>query len=232
MGIQGGVAAAGGIYTYVPGNTAPDAATVEWQDGANAWREIGVSCNTLKWTGNVGAKSELEATLFGRTFAANALTGSLTDRTPTFYEGWQTQLFIDALGATAGTTAVGALINWEVTFDNHLDRKKWADNTQTINAITLGEFDLSAQLTLEASIAATLTEFNNAQSTTARLIRIQFGTTGTSTTLDIPGYWTAEDLGQKDKNTRVYRLTLEYVYDTTNALGFRVRAESTRANAF
>lgn len=232
LGIQGAVAPSTGIYTYVPGNVAPDSASLEWLDGANPWREVGVSANTLRWTGNVAGPNDLEATLFGRTFAANALTAALTDRTPTFFEGWQTQLFIDALGATAGTTAVGALISWDITFDNHLDRKKWADNTQNVNAITIGEFDLSAQLTVEASVAASLTEFNNAQSVTARLVRVQFGTTGSATTLDIPGVWTAEDLGQTDRNTRVYRLTLTYEYDATNAFGFRVRAESARAAAF
>jgi hypothetical protein len=233
IGIQGGVTPATGVFTFIPGNTTPDAATLEWHDGANQWREAGVYANTLRWTGNVERANELEATLFGQTFVTNTLTAALTDRTPTFYEGWQSRVFIDALGATAGTTAVtGTLINWEVTFDNHLERKYFANNTQNLGALTIGEFDLSAQLTLEASSASALTEYTNAQSVTARLVQLKFGTNGTSTTLDIPGIWTAEDLGQRDKNTRVYRMTLQYIYDATNAFGFRVKSESTRTATF
>src|SRR5262245_35221771 len=68
IGIQAGVTPVTGVYTFTPGNAAPDAATLEWHDGANQWREAGVYCNTLRWTGNVERANELEATLFGQTF--------------------------------------------------------------------------------------------------------------------------------------------------------------------
>lgn len=233
IGLAGAVTPSGGIFTYTPGNAAPDSATIEWHDGANQWQSAGMYANTLKWSGNVEKDSSLEATLFGRTFVTTTLTAGLPDRTPTFYEGWQSRLFIDAIGATAGTTAkTAALINWEVTFDNKLDRKYFGNNTQNVGGITIGEYDLKAVLTLEAASADTLTEFTNAQATTSRLVRLTFGPDASATTLDIPGVWTAEDLGQKDKGTRVYRMTLDYIYDATNAFGFRVRAVSARTASF
>jgi hypothetical protein len=119
-----------------------------------------------------------------------------------------------------------------VTFENHLDRKYFANNTQNVGGITIGEFDLSAQVTFEASAAAALTEYTNSQAVTNRLLRLKFGQDGASTSLDIPGAWTAEDLGQKDKNTRVYRFTMNYVYDSTNAFGFQIKAESARTGSF
>jgi hypothetical protein len=228
IGLQGG----GGL-TYTPGNNAPDSATVEWHDGANEWQSAGMYANTLKWTGSVEKDSSLEATLFGQTFVANAVTGALADRTPTFYEGWQSRLYIDGIGGSAGTTPLtAAMINWEITFDNKLDRKYFANNTQNVGAIPIGEFDLKAQLTMEAVSADTLAEFNNSQSTTPRLVQLKFGSDGSSTMLNIPGVWTAEDLGQKDKGTRVYRLSMDYIYDATNAFGFQVVVESARGGAF
>jgi hypothetical protein len=233
IGVQGGVTPATGVYTFKPGNANPDASTLEWHDGANQWKMAGAYANTLRWQGSVEQDNTLEATLFGQTFVTTTLTASLTDRTPTFIQGWETRLYIDALGGTPGTTAVtGTLINWDVTFENHLDRKYFANNTQNVGGITIGEFDLSAQVTFEASAAAALTEYTNSQAVTNRLLRLKFGQDGASTSLDIPGAWTAEDLGQKDKNTRVYRFTMNYVYDSTNAFGFQIKAESARTGSF
>jgi hypothetical protein len=51
-------------------------------------------------------------------------------------------------------------------------------------------------------------------------------------TVDIPGAWEAVDLGQTDENTRAYELSMQYVYDPTNAFGVQVRAQNERAAAY
>jgi hypothetical protein len=41
-------------------------------------------------------------------------------------------------------------------------------------------------------------------------------------TVDMPGFWDAVDVGQTDMGTRMYQLSLDYLYDPTNAFAFRL----------
>jgi hypothetical protein len=179
MGVKAGVAPAGAgaakLWTFTPGTSlAP--ATIEWNDGAREWEAGGCYVNKLKFTGNVKGESMVEAEVFGMSLAAASLTGALTDRLPDFIEGWETKLYIDAFGGTAGSTAVSdLLINWEITLDNMLGRKKWANNTAYYDGITIGEIGISAKLMFEAAAAQALTEFNNWDAATERLVRVEFG---------------------------------------------------------
>ncbi len=243
MGVNGGVAGAlqtaAYLWTFTPG-TALDAATLEWDDGARVWEAGGCLVNSLKFSGNVNGEATVEAEIFGMNLAAATLTGALTDRQPDFIEGWETKLFVDALGATPGTTQVtGTLINWDVEFNNQLGRKYFANNTQDVGAITTGEIEVKAKLTFEASNAAALTEFNNWDAVTERLVRLDFGNNEviagaekTFVTLDIPGAWDAFDLGGSDAGTRTYELGLQYLYDVTNAFGLQIRAQNARSTAW
>jgi len=163
-------------WQFRPGNTAPDSATIELDDGANVWQETGCYIDELSISGSVGAENIVSATLFGKERTATTLTGALTERTPTFMEGWETALFVDAAGGTAGTTQYGGLlINWEVTISNGLGRKYTADNTLAASKITLGELTVTANLTFEADQATVDTEMANWDAETARLVRLQFG---------------------------------------------------------
>lgn len=243
MGIKGGVtptgAGAAKLWTFTPG-TSLDAATLEWDDGARVWEAGGCYVNKLKISGNVKEETTVEAELFGINLAAATLTGSLAERIPDFIEGWETKLFIDALGDTPGTTQVtGTLINWEVEIDNQLGRKYFAANTLNVGAIVSGELGVKAKLTFEASAAAALTEFNNWDAATKRLARLDFGNNETISgvdkkfvTVDLPGAWESVDLGGTDEGTRVYELGLQYLYDTTNAFGLQIRAQNARATAW
>lgn len=51
-------------------------------------------------------------------------------------------------------------------------------------------------------------------------------------TIDMPGFWDSADLGQTDAGTRVYAMGLDYLYDPTNAIPFRMQALCGRATAF
>ena len=179
MGIKGAVTPTGAgtakLWAFTPG-TASDPATIEWHDGARAWEAGGCYVNKLKFSGNAKDEATVEAEIFGMNLVATTMTGSLTERTPDFIEGWETKIFIDTFGGTAGTTQVtGTLINWEVEIDNQLGRKYFANNTQNVGAITVGELAVSAKLTFEAAAAAALTEFNNWDAGTKRLVRLGFG---------------------------------------------------------
>lgn len=43
-------------------------------------------------------------------------------------------------------------------------------------------------------------------------------------TVEIPGFWSAADTGQTDMGTRMYAMSLNYLYDPVNAFAFRVTA--------
>ena len=74
---------------------------------------------------------------------------------------------------------------------------------------------------------------------TKRLVRLEFGQNEVIAssykkfvTVDLPGAWSAVDLGGDDAGTRTYELTLETLYDTTNAFQAQIRAQSARTAAW
>ena len=226
-------------WVFKPGNTL-DFCTFGWSDGARPWRVAGAYGSKLKISGNVKGENNVSLDVLGMAMTQTALTGGFSDRVPDFIEGWETRLFIDTFGGTAGSTQVtGTLINWDIEIDNQLAQKYFAQNANTVQAITAGEIAVKAKLLFEASPAGTLTEYNNWDAATKRLVRLSFGRnvliSGSDyyeVTVDIPGAWEAVDLGQTDENTRAYEMSLQYVYDPTNTFGVQIRAINTRATAY
>ncbi len=243
IGVKGAVTPtaqnAAWLWTFTPG-TALGAATMRWHDGARPWMASGVRLNKLKIAGGVAKENLITADLFAQSMIQQALTGSLTARVPSLIEGWETKLAIDNFGATPGTTTVaGTLINWDVELDNALQYKFTGDNVNSAGAVIAGEIAIKCKLTFEAFPAAALTEFNNWDGVTKRLVRLTFGNniviSGTdklTVTVDLPGAWDAFDLGVTDAGTRVYDLGLQYVYDPTNTFGLQIRCVNGRAAAW
>lgn len=347
MGIRGAVTPTGSgaakLWTFTPG-TSLDAGTVEWYDGARGWDVGGVHVDSLKIAGSADGEATVEADAFGLNMEIATPTGSLTERVPEFFEGWETKLYVDTFGGTAGSTQkTGVLVNWDIQINNGLDRKYFAANTINAGGTTIGELEVMAKLTYEASSTESATEFANWDAATKRLVRLTFGDntniavneiqtltiTGTPTggdftityagqttgaiafnasaatvqtalealsniapgdvtctggdlpgaavvctfggtlantdvalmtttdsltggtapasaivqtlaggnqktfiTVDLPGAWEAVNLSGSDKGTRVYELSLQYVYDTTNAYGLQIRCNNTRSTAY
>lgn len=243
MGVQGGVTPTGAgatkLWTFKPAATL-DAATVEWHDGARGWDVGGVYCNKLQLQGSANGEAVVTADVFGLNMAIATPTAALAERVPDFIEGWETKLYLDAFGGTAGATQVaGTLINWDISIENGLGRKYFAANTINAGGITIGELQVTARLTFEAAAAASATEFANWDAATKRLARLMFGDNQVIdgadkafVTVDIPGAWSAVDLGQSADGTRTYQLELQYVYDVTNAFGLQIRAQNGRAAAW
>ena len=228
------------LWVFTPG-TSLDAVTLEWNDGADEWEAGGIYGNKLTIEGSVEEENKVTCELFGLNMVNGiTMTASLDERTPDFIEGWETKLYIDAFGGTPGTTAVtGTLINWSIEIDNQLERKYFANNTQDAGAIPMGEIMVSAKLTFEAAAAQSATEFTNWNAATKRLVRIEFGQNEVINgadkkfvTVDLPGAWDAFDLGGSDKGTRTYELSLQYVYDPTNAFGVQIRCQNARSAAW
>jgi hypothetical protein len=219
----------------------PDPQTWEWFDGYRNWQQRGVRIDQLKISGTVGGDTTVAATLFGREMITAAQTAALADRVPNFIEGWETKLYIDAFGATPGTTNVpGTMLAWDVTINNHLGRKYYADNTTATGGVVLGALDIAADITLEANASA-LTEYTNRDTPTKRLVRLEFGNNGavlgTSAlkplvSIDIPGAWTAIDLTPEDNGTKVYKFSYQYIYDVTNAFAVQFKVQTTRTTGY
>lgn len=164
------------LWTFKPSSTL-DSATFERNDGANLQRLLGVRGNKMTVAGSTLGANEATFELFAtdRTDNWGGPLASLTDRNPTFVEGWQTRLWIDALGSTPGGILIpNALINWNVQFGGNLGRKYTANNTLAASAVTLGALDITATLMLEASAAQALTELANWDANTGRVVRLEF----------------------------------------------------------
>jgi hypothetical protein len=181
IGVQGAVtpttpsgATNARLFTFKPAG-ALDSATLEWADGARTWQGTGFKGNSLTITGAANEANDISVDLFGNDVVAGSLTGALSERVPTFFEGWQTRFYCDTFTGTPGATPIpGVLRNWTVTINNNLARVYTADNTLSANRITSGELDMTAQLTFDAYQSRSLTEFNNWAAGTQRLVRLEF----------------------------------------------------------
>jgi hypothetical protein len=187
IGVAGGVTPttpSGGVtarqWVFKPSLTL-DSSTLEWFDGSRAWQGTGYQMTSWAIDGSVSGDNTFTANLFGQNLAPlSALTGSLVSRTPSFFEGFETKLYIDPYGGTAGTTAVpGTLTAWALKGDNQMARQYTANNTLAASATPVGELVCTADLTFVASSANALNEFNfwenGTASPTLRLVRLEFG---------------------------------------------------------
>ncbi len=244
MGIKGAVTGAGlaatKTWTFTPSSTL-DSATLEWYDGARGWQMVGSYVESLKFAGKVDGESLLTAELIGKAITQVAMTAGLTDRVPAVFEGWEAALAIDAFGAVPGTTSIAdTLIDWDVTIKNNYGRKYLGNNINAVSALPIGEIAIEGKIKFEAAPAVALTEFNNWDTGTKRIISLMFGHNaligaGPDTEfvrVDIPGAWTAVDLGGNDNGTHVYELSLNYVYDPTNTFGLQVVVQTARTTVF
>ena len=229
-------------WVFAPGLT-PASVTIERQDGANTGRGLGMRVNQMTIAGNVREQNVATMELFGTNVEGPAafptLTTGLTERTPTFLEGWQTNLYIDALGATPGTTAKIAMISWNVVINNGMGRKYLAQNTLSARRVVMGQLGITANLLLEAAEADTVAELANSDANTPRLVRLEFiQTTPIETTIyptvwiDLPGYWTSPDRNQADEGTRAYGFPFNYIFDPTLGAGIKMTLTNTRATSF
>jgi len=241
--LNGGVTPTGAgtvkLWTFGIGNTL-DPLTLRWDDGARPWAAAGCYGSKVKIAGSVKDMTMLEVDVMGLSMTQTALTGALTERVPTFLEGWETTLYIDAFGGTAGTTAVnGTLVNWEVEIDNGMEHEFFAQNSINAGVLTLASLTASAKLTFRADPAIALTEFNNWDASTKRLVQLKFGDNTVISggdkefvKVNMAGAWSAVDLGGSDQNSRMYELSYNYVFDPTNTYGVQVICQNGRATAY
>ncbi len=229
------------LWTFVPGASL-ESATFDWYDGARGWEIAGARVNKLTIEGNVREANMVTAEILAQSMTQQTITAGLTDRLPDFIEGWETKLYVDAFAGTPGTTNItGTLISWSIEYDNQLQHKFFAGNSNVSGGVVAGEVLVTASLVFEAAASQALTEFNAwiATPVTKRLVRLEFGQNEVIAssykkfvTVDLPGAWSAVDLGGDDAGTRTYELTLETLYDTTNAFQAQIRAQSARTAAW
>lgn len=245
MGVQGGVtpvATSGAqLWTFKPGLTL-DSATIERNDGARTQRLVGTQVNQLTIAGTVGGENLATMELFAQNREENiTLTPALADRNPSFFEGWQTNVYIDNFGGTPGTAIIaGALVEWSITVNNQMGRVYTAANTLSASAVSIGELEISASFRMVATSPATATEIANWDADTKRLIRLEFlgpaneiaGTSRRYLTIDLPGAWTSPDPNQDEAGVRAWSFPFQYVFDPTLAAGIVFRANNARAVAW
>lgn len=230
------------LHTFKPTNT-PKSGTLERFDGANLLRATGLMANGMTIAGTPEAENTASFDLFGSDYApwAGPLTPSLPDRIPAELEGWQTNVYLDAFGGTAGTTLIAnAVTAWQVQAGNNLSRKYFAGNTLNAGATPIGALDVSASLTLEAAAAIAPTEQANWEALTNRLLRLEFlgPVDGIETgqrefvTIDVPGAWAAVNLNGSGGGTRLYEFNLDYLFSSALAAGLVMRCQCARTAAF
>jgi hypothetical protein len=135
-------------------------------------------------------------------------TTGLTDRVREAIDAPGTQLFIDNVGGTIGTTPVlGKFISFSATYTNNITAKRFMENTNTNSTKTgRGMRQITGQLRMEFEDHA---EYDKFAANVPRLIRIQKTGSQINTSpatnkyirLDIPaGYWDAVTEDTRDNN--------------------------------
>jgi hypothetical protein len=164
-------------HVYVPGSTLPTPATVEYNSGAQLYRSTGAMVDTWGLDGSAAGDNPMTFGLFAlNREVLPSMASGLAERVPTYYEGWETRVFIDALGDTPGTTEiVDAAIAWSVAYTNNLGRKAFANNAREFQKIVAGRIGLTGSIRLEASEAIALAEYLNWEADTTRLLRLELG---------------------------------------------------------
>lgn len=243
--VQGGVspttALGASTWLFKPSTTL-DSQTWEWRDGYTDWVQPGVYIDTLKlaWSAAASGDISVDYTLFGTDRTQQALTASLAMRAPIWTEGWETKVYLDALGGTPGTTPYGKAISGDLTISRNLGRKYFAANTQATGAITQGEFDCTGSIVYEAD-SASLAEYADWDASTPRLLRLEFGNNGavlgTSTlkrriAFDVPCFYQAWDLSGTDAETRIAKATFQYSYDQVNSFSMQITVVNGRTSAY
>jgi len=245
MGLQGGVtpvvSGAGQKWTFKASGSTIDAASIEYNDGANTWQGAGYYVDQLTIDGSANGECTVSCDLFGMDLVTGTLTPALTERTPRFSEGWETKVYLGAFGTSPPVSALAAtVVNWNIQIQNQLARKFFADDVNRTGGITIGEFEISATITLEAATANAITAFNDWKAGTKKQLMLEFGNNeliGAGpekyvVRVELPGAWSTMDLSQTDENTRVYQADYAYVYDPTLAAGLQITAINARATAF
>lgn len=229
-------------HTYKPSSATLDSMTLERNDGSRVHRGLGVRGGGITFDGSVDGDNMATIDLFAtdRDDTFSSLTGSLSDRNPPFLEGWQTNFYIDALGATPGTTKFTDLLeDWSIKIMNNMARIYAAGNTQAAIATVAGELDISMDNTFLAESSAAATFLTNWLAGTPKLLRYEFiARTAIETTLfprvtiDVPGYWNTPDFNKEAGPVRAYGAPMDYVYDATLGAGIVVTCDTTRTAAF
>jgi len=226
------------LHTFVPGTNS--SGTIQWYDGARPWQMTGCYVNTLKIDGSANGANTISGELFAANVTQTALTGTATARVPSFFEGWETTLAIDAFGGADnyGTTVIAAaqsIVSWSITLSNNLGRKFTAANTNAMQSAVVNPMEVTGSLVFEAAGAQALTEYNNFVASTKRRVRLKFGTNDLIETtyyqqmvVDIPLVWTSMNLLGEDEGTRTYEGSFGFIYDPTPAFGMRIQTQSTR----
>jgi hypothetical protein len=231
------------LHTFTPG-TAPDSMTIQWDDGARPWQSRGVYVNTMRIAGTASGTNALSGEFFGVETIQTALTGTATARQPSFFEGYETQLYLENMtGAdNYGTTLIAAgasITSWSVELNNNLGRVYTAANTQAMNEAVVNPMEATGTVTFKASGATALTEYTNFRAATPRRMRLRFGTNdileGALTAffdLDIGMVWTSFNLLGEEAGIRLYEAGFGFIFDSVANFGVRVRCQNARTAAF
>jgi len=235
------------IHTYLGGVNPLSSMTYQFFDGALPWQMVGTYAGEVRFTGapGPGGENQVAGSLFGSSLTQTALTGTVTDRTPIPYAGWEAALAIDSVGGTdnyGGTVIAAAqsVTEWDVlAANNNPARIYTAANTRNAQAVVLGEFDATGSLSFLASGARALTEYNDFVAGTQKRIRITLGNNSilegallSFVTVDVQIVWTAFDLTGESEGVRTYSAEFAYIHDATSGFASRVRCQNARTAAF
>ena len=222
------------VWTFTP-SPALKSGTIEWDSSGQVWDLDGAMVDTFGLSGTAnGEDVTVELAGPGQTRATSSLT-SLSDHVTNVVQGWELKLYMDALGATPGTTELTAtIISWDIEITNSLTRKYKGDNSRYINGVSRGRRMLTGNI-LCCLNASALTLLTNAEAVTEKLIRLELGNNVSAgggnyhMYIDVPCVLSANEIGEDEEETTV-SFEFTSIYDATNTFAYEVTVQNSRAS--
>lgn len=215
------------LWPFLPSTTL-DCMTIERNNGAINQRGVGYRGAQMTIEGSVTGENLITFAFFGLNRVDNfgALTTGLTERIPSFFEGWQTNFFVDSFGATPGQQRItDFLLSWTITINKPLERQYTAQNSLAANNINFGAYEITTELRVRQAAAQFLTELANQDADTKRILRYEFA--GPSGAIDaaVNEVQTVTITGTPTGGT----VTLTFRGATTAAIAYNANAAAVQA---
>ncbi len=239
MAVNGTVTPTGSnpyVWAFAPGNTL-DSATIEWDASGAIWEAPGSMVETLSMEGSANGE-DVTIELAGpcKTRTTTTLT-TVAAHTTNVVQGWELKLFLDAMGATPGTTEVSStILSWNLELVNNLQRTRRGDNTRLINSLSRGRRALTGNILCEIDTATIRTLMTQQEAVTEKLIRLQLGNnviiTGSDKyylNIDIPCA-ISTNIVEDDEETSVVSFDFKNMYDATNSFSYKFTVQNGRAS--
>lgn len=224
------------LWTFKPDNTAPATATLRYDAAGDVYVCPYAMADTIEISGGVSG-GDVTVSLSGMVKdmpPGGALT-VIADTVQRVIQGWETQFYIDAFGATPLTTEKDAeLLSWRVRLTNELARFRGSSNLRGITRLSRQRRKVESEFVVDMAATA-LAEIVKKRAVTKMIAGLRIGENDLiegahfrNLEIAVPGAYTSSEIAE-DGGVSTVRFSHRGVYDPTLAAQASFAVKNTRS---